>query len=81
MSDIRADYVGDHLDDLVVTDVALVHFEAMSANTWWIGITTTDGREIHINCGAVNPKAKSWAVTDYEPPSTDSVTPGKDGPR
>jgi len=66
VSTLRVDYDGDLLDDLFVTDVKSVHFEAMTDNTWWIGVNTNDGRTVHINCGAVNPKAKGWATMNAE---------------
>ena len=48
------------LDDFYV-ESASVHFEAMSDNSWWIGVRTPDGRGWHINCGAVNPRAAGFA--------------------
>ncbi len=49
------------LDEFVVFRPQSVHFEAMSDNEWWIGITLSDGTEWHIDCGATNPRAKAYA--------------------
>jgi hypothetical protein len=52
------------LDEFVAFDVKYVHFEAMSDNTWWIGIAMKDGTEWHIDCGATNPRAKAFAFAE-----------------
>lgn len=49
------------LDEFVAFNPQMVHFEAMSDNEWWIGITLDDGTMWHIDCGAVNPRAKAYA--------------------
>ena len=49
------------LDEFVANGVD-VHFEALSDNTWWIGITDPrTGRIWHINCGTANARAKGYA--------------------
>lgn len=55
------------LDDFYVTN-ASIHFEAMSKTSWWIGITAADGRKWHINCGAHNDRAKTYAYVEEDDP-------------
>ena len=52
---------GGQLDEFIAFDVESVHFEAMSNNTWWIGIVLHDGRMWAINCGALNGRTKAYA--------------------
>jgi hypothetical protein len=47
------------LDELVLFDCD-VHFEAMSDNTWWIGLSKA-GHSWAINCGAKNANAGAFA--------------------
>lgn len=54
------------LDEFVVDHPDQVHFEAMDDNQWWIGIYKGD-RWWHINCGAVNPRAKGFAMIEENP--------------
>lgn len=62
----RAGMAFPYLDEFVARGVT-VHFEAMNNSQFWIGITHPDGREWHINCGAVNPLAKGYAHIDEWP--------------
>ena len=34
---------GEDIDEIVVSDVAVVHVEQMHDRCWWIGITRVDG--------------------------------------
>lgn len=44
-----------------------IHFEAMGESQFWIGITDpTSGRMWHINCGAINPRARGYSRVDEE---------------
>lgn len=40
----------------------------MSKTSWWIGITAADGRKWHINCGAHNDRAKTYAYVEEDDP-------------
>ena len=53
------------LDEFVARGVN-VHFEAMSNAQFWIGIDFADGTTWSINCGAVNPNAKGYAVAEQD---------------
>lgn len=53
------------LDEFVARGVD-VHFEAMSNNSFWIGIDFEDGTHWAINCGAVNDRAKGYAFAEEE---------------
>lgn len=46
--------------DEFLANGANVHLEAMSNNTWWIGVDVPGVGTWHINLGAVNPKAKAY---------------------
>lgn len=49
------------LDEIIAKDVSLLHVEAMDRSQWWMSISFNDGRMFHVNCGAVNPRAKGYA--------------------
>ena len=51
------------LDEFIASN-ADIHFEAMSSNQWWIGVTLPDGRVFHINCGARNPRAGAYVLVE-----------------
>lgn len=56
----------DHpeLDEFVAKGVD-VHFEAMGPAQFWIGINDpATGRMWHINCGAVNERAKGYSMVE-----------------
>lgn len=53
---------GETFDEFIATD-ATVHIEAMGPASWWIGVTVDD-RMWHINLGAENVRAKSFAVCE-----------------
>lgn len=40
----------------------------MSKTSWWIGITAADGRKWHINYGAHNDRAKTYAYVEEDDP-------------
>lgn len=50
--------------DEFIAKNATVHLEAMGATSWWIGVTLSDGRNWHINLGALNERAKFFAVCE-----------------
>lgn len=37
--------VAGDIDEIVLTDVSMVHVEQMSSRSWWIGVTLADGSE------------------------------------
>lgn len=52
------------LDEFVAENVD-VHYEAMDNAQFWIGITCREtGRMWHINVGAVNSRAKGYAMVE-----------------
>ena len=53
------------LDEFIARNVD-IHFEVMDTCQWWIGITAPDGRQWAINCGAVNPRARGYAIVEEE---------------
>lgn len=58
----------EEFDEFVARGVN-VHFEAMGESAWWIGITDpATGRVWHINCGAVNERAKGYANCEQVEP-------------
>lgn len=61
-----ADLGGRTEFDEFIADNATVHFEAMGDSQFWIGITLTDGRSWAINCGAVNTRAKGYAICEED---------------
>lgn len=57
----------EEFDEFVANGVD-IHFEAMGQSAWWIGITDPNtGRSWHINCGAVNERAKGYAHCEEMP--------------
>lgn len=67
--EIRCDE-DDVFDEVVASNPASVHLERMDNCAWWLGITFDDGTEIHVNIGARNQHAKSYAtywVEDGDP--------------
>lgn len=54
-----------HLDEFIARNVD-IHFEAMGDAQFWIGIRAEDGREWHINCGAVNSRARGYALIEED---------------
>lgn len=52
--------------DEFVAHNATVHVEAMGETSWWIGVTLPDGRSWAINLGAVNPRAKFYAICEED---------------
>lgn len=55
---------GREFDEFIARDVKSVHVEAMGSVSWWIGVELHDGRMWHINLGAVNDRAKAFAVCE-----------------
>jgi len=51
--------VNGEVDEFLANGVN-VHLEAMSNNTWWIGVEVPGVGTWHINLGAVNPKTKAY---------------------
>lgn len=52
------------LDEFIAENVD-IHYEAMRNSQFWIGITCRDtGRTWHINVGAVNSRAKGYAMVE-----------------
>ena len=60
MTNPRIKVDGDMLDEFVATNCS-VHFEAMSDNDFWIGVTLDDGTTWHIDVGSVSDRAKMYA--------------------
>lgn len=58
-------YYDDELDEVVIQNATLVHLEEMDHGQWWLGVTTADGTAL-INLGAVNTKAKKYAIAEWE---------------
>lgn len=59
------DHGTEEFDEFVAHN-ATVHFEAMGQASWWIGVDLPDGRHFAINCGAVNPRAKGYAICEED---------------
>jgi hypothetical protein len=53
-------YYGDELDEIVATNVSL-HFECMGTGSWWMNLTTPDGRDFAVNLGVTNRKLSEAA--------------------
>lgn len=52
------------LDEFIAENVDL-HFEMMSDTTFWMSIRCRDTeREWHLNCGAINSRAKGYAIVE-----------------
>ena len=52
------------LDEFIAENVD-IHFEAMSDTTFWMSIRCREtGREWHLNCGAINSRAKGYAIIE-----------------
>lgn len=56
-------YYGDELDEIVATNVSL-HFECMGTGSWWMGITTPDGRNFAVNLGVKSTRKLSEAAEE-----------------
>lgn len=56
--------------DEVIAKCANVHFESMSENGLWCGITLPDGRELHVNIWAALGEVR-WAVEEDWPGGKD----------
>lgn len=54
-----------HLDEFIANDVH-VHFEVMGDAQFWLMIRAEDGREWHINCGAVNERARGYCLIEED---------------
>ncbi|MFD6517337.1 hypothetical protein [Rhodococcus sp. NPDC060176] len=55
--------VNGEIDEFLANN-ASIHLEAMSNNTWWIGVDVPGVGSWHINLGAVNPAAKAYITVE-----------------
>jgi cytochrome P450 len=63
--EIRTDDDGT-LDEVVASRPELVHLERMAETDWSLGINMPDGTRIAVNFGAVNRRAKTYAIAEVE---------------
>ena len=68
MTDLIIREPDGELDEVIAHNPATVHIEQMDKCAWWIGITFADGREVHVNVGAKNSRAKGYATCWTEEP-------------
>lgn len=52
---------GDTLDEVVARDVKFLHFEQMGDAQFWMSLTLANSEVWHVNCGALNERAKGYA--------------------
>lgn len=43
-----------------------IHLERMGDASWWLGVTTADGREWYISVGAVSHRARGYAICEED---------------
>jgi len=55
---------GPEFDEFIAHN-ARIHFERMGEAQFWL-MVTVDGRDWHINCGAVNMQAKGYATCEED---------------
>jgi len=55
---------GPEFDEFIAHN-ARIHFERMGEAQFWLQVTV-DGRDWHINCGAVSPRAKGYATCEED---------------
>lgn len=65
----------DFLDEFALNDCN-VHLEAMSDNTFWIGVYKGD-REWHIQLGAKSPRAGFYATVWEDAPTSANASPDR----
>ena len=54
------------LDEFIAKNVD-IHYEAMSDTTFWMLVTCREtGREWHLNFGAINSRAKGFAIVEED---------------
>lgn len=56
----------DETFDEFIANNATIHIEAMGRCSWWIGVTLADGRSWMLNLGAVNDRAKPFAICEAD---------------
>ena len=67
---INLDDAGE-LDEVFAT--GKIHVERMAEGAWWIGITTEDGTELHVNFTAKNQRRTTVRGTGWaEPAATEA---------
>lgn len=50
--------------DEFIAENASVHFEQMDDCAWWMRVDLPNGDSWHVNVGAVNPRAKGYALAE-----------------
>lgn len=52
----------ERMDEFIAKgeDIASFHFEAMGEAQFWMLVRMKDGRDFHINCGAMNDRARGY---------------------
>jgi hypothetical protein len=56
------------LDEFIAQNVD-IHYETMGETTFWLSVRCREtGREWHINCGAINSRARGFSRADQVSP-------------
>lgn len=56
------------LDEFIAENVD-IHFETMSETAFWMSITCREtGRMWHLNCGAINSRARGYSIVEQVSP-------------
>lgn len=62
--DLASKVAFPYLDEFIATNVD-IHYETMSETEFWLSVTCREtGRVWHINCGALNSRARGYSRVD-----------------